>query len=296
MNKNKHFMWGKYAISEIERVLVVNSQYNTTLHAHNFIELVYFEQGVGTHTINGQTYEVQPGDLFVLDANTQHEYTVAKLNKALQVKNVIFYADFLDKKSRPGHFLCDYYFSIFHKNYFTNNNHFIHISGDYNKDYLSLFRLIENELHMKNSNYLDVIKYSLKTIFLKAYRDEQQKSFKSSLNLYNVSVLNSTITYIKEHCNQSLTIKQLANNFNFSPNYFNLIFKTYTGTTLKSYIQKIRIEKACALLQTTDDSLETISNAVGYTQYKSFFYVFKTITGVSPNTYRKQAKKNPANT
>ena len=62
--------------------------------------------------------------------------------------------------------------------------------------------------------------------------------------------------------------------------------------TLKSYIQQVRIEKACVLLQTTDDSLESISNAVGYTQYKSFFYIFKAITGNSPNTYRKNAKKN----
>lgn len=63
-------------------------------------------------------------------------------------------------------------------------------------------------------------------------------------------------------------------------------FKKYLGDTPLHYLTLIRMQKACALLSTTDDNIELIAEAVGYSDAFSFSKVFKRITGVPPRDFR----------
>jgi transcriptional regulator GlxA family with amidase domain len=63
-------------------------------------------------------------------------------------------------------------------------------------------------------------------------------------------------------------------------------FKSATGETPSKYLQKIRIEASKDLLETTNLSLETILESVGYSDTSSFSILFKRLTHLTPKEYR----------
>ncbi len=59
-----------------------------------------------------------------------------------------------------------------------------------------------------------------------------------------------------------------------------------TGSTLISYVQNLRIERANYLLETGCLSFEEISSEVGYENPAFFRRLFKRCTGPTPGQYR----------
>jgi len=68
-------------------------------------------------------------------------------------------------------------------------------------------------------------------------------------------------------------------------------FKRIKGITPISYIQQIRINEARRLLNTTDQTVARIGESVGLTNSPYFVTLFKKITGLSPEAYRRQIKQ-----
>lgn len=65
-------------------------------------------------------------------------------------------------------------------------------------------------------------------------------------------------------------------------------FKKHLGDTPLHYLMLIRMQKACALLSSTEDNIESIAEAVGYSDAFSFSKVFKRVAGVSPRDFRRK--------
>ena len=70
-------------------------------------------------------------------------------------------------------------------------------------------------------------------------------------------------------------------------NYLNIIFKKETGFTLYQYICLVRMEHAKYLLETTQNSISDISNAVGYPNSNSFTRAFKRHANMTPQDFRQ---------
>lgn len=65
-------------------------------------------------------------------------------------------------------------------------------------------------------------------------------------------------------------------------------FKKATGDSPLEYVQRLRIEVARKLLETTTESVEEITIRAGYEDISSFRKLFKRHTGLSPSAYRKR--------
>jgi transcriptional regulator GlxA family with amidase domain len=65
-------------------------------------------------------------------------------------------------------------------------------------------------------------------------------------------------------------------------------FKNATGMTPIRYMQKIKIEAAKHLLETTDRDILDIMLSSGYQDLKSFRELFKNLTGLTPKAYREK--------
>lgn len=65
-------------------------------------------------------------------------------------------------------------------------------------------------------------------------------------------------------------------------------FKAATGDTPRNYLQLLRIEAARELLETTKDSVDLITQRVGYEDVSSFTRLFKRLTGLPPSEYRSR--------
>jgi len=93
--------------------------------------------------------------------------------------------------------------------------------------------------------------------------------------------------YIGLHFDQELTLERLAQLSAFSPFHFHRIFKSIAGETLYDYIQRIRIEKACAMLCASDERrIIDIALSCGFSTPSSFSKAFRQHCGQTPSEYR----------
>lgn len=100
----------------------------------------------------------------------------------------------------------------------------------------------------------------------------------------------SKVTQIKEwvrlNINKELTVHDIAEHFEINQNYLAAMFKTITGSTVKAYLNGLKIDQAKYLLLTTNASVQEISEKSYFNDYKYFFRIFKKKTGLTPAKYR----------
>ena len=98
--------------------------------------------------------------------------------------------------------------------------------------------------------------------------------------------------YIREHCERELTLTEVAEALQMSPNYLSYLFKQETSINFSTYITRGRVNRAKQLLATRPDlRVYEIAQAVGYQNVKYFNRVFKQEVGLKPSEFREQYAK-----
>lgn len=101
--------------------------------------------------------------------------------------------------------------------------------------------------------------------------------------------LNAVQEYINVNLHTDITVKDLADLQSLNVDYFSRLFKDTFGTRPNEYIQRKRVERAQLLLIATDNTLQEISDKVGFSNLSYFSRVFKKLTGITPLQYRKES-------
>ena len=82
-------------------------------------------------------------------------------------------------------------------------------------------------------------------------------------------------------------ISRYAELCGISESYFHMLFKKWSGLSPVDYRNRLRISHAKSILQNSSMSVGEVSAAVGFDDRFYFSRVFKALTGVSPQKYRK---------
>lgn len=93
--------------------------------------------------------------------------------------------------------------------------------------------------------------------------------------------------YIQEHyCDSDMGLSKVGGEFRMSESYLSTLFKEQSGGNFADYVEMLRIEKACELLQNSTNTVNDVAEAVGYNSVQSFRRAFKRVKGVSPKELR----------
>ncbi|MCL2600105.1 MAG: AraC family transcriptional regulator [Treponema sp.] len=103
----------------------------------------------------------------------------------------------------------------------------------------------------------------------------------------HASALRKAERFIWENYTRKVSLKEIADVSNLSAPYFSTIFKDEMGENLSDYLNRLRVEKATAMLRETDLRISEISAACGFEDQSWFSKIFKNHTGISPCKYRK---------
>lgn len=69
------------------------------------------------------------------------------------------------------------------------------------------------------------------------------------------------------------------------------IFKKIYGQSVAHFTLQARMDRAKELLVTTNNTIQMIAEAVGYTEGNNFQQTFKRVIGVTPGEWRKKSLK-----
>ena len=85
-----------------------------------------------------------------------------------------------------------------------------------------------------------------------------------------------------------LKIRDIAKSCHLTERTFLRHFHRATGINPRHYIQRLRIQKACELLENTAETFARIANEVGYEDISACRKIFVRIMGLKPQEFRKR--------
>ena len=97
------------------------------------------------------------------------------------------------------------------------------------------------------------------------------------------------LAYIEKNYKEDLKLEDLASEFSFNYHYLSAYFSQQMQEGFSDYLNRVRINKACKLLQESSLPISQISSEVGYGEHSYFCRVFKKITGETPSVWRRNA-------
>lgn len=110
--------------------------------------------------------------------------------------------------------------------------------------------------------------------------------FVSQKNKKRHEKMEDILCFIKaNYANSGMGLGMVSEHCKLSEGYLSAMFKEEMNVNFTDYLEKIRIEKACELLQ-AGELVATIAENVGYNSVQSFRRAFKRVKGVSPSEYR----------
>jgi two-component system response regulator YesN len=104
----------------------------------------------------------------------------------------------------------------------------------------------------------------------------------------NLKVVDKIKHYVLQNIDRDFSRQNLADYVQLSPDHVVKLFKKETGTLISDYILKERMNKASSLLVRSNIPISEISLLVGYSNFSYFSKVFKSVTRLNPQEYRKQ--------
>lgn len=94
--------------------------------------------------------------------------------------------------------------------------------------------------------------------------------------------------YMLGHLSVPFSLSALASVAGMSRASVCRFYKKHTGDTLNEAFNRMRMEKACQLLSSTDMTVKEIAYACGYESPSFFSHIFHRLMGMTPLSYRRR--------
>lgn len=255
---------------------------NEEAHRHNYYELLFFDQGNGSHMIDFETHRLQSTSLHFVSPGQVHT-----LNREKGVKGYVvnFTKEFF--LLHGGHISVLNDFPAFNKIVFP-------ILKTKQSDFNELISLVKqmNQVLQKDSviresvlvAYINLILIKCKALLVET-ADYKKNNEPTQQLMQRFNAL------LEENYTEWRKITDYAERLNLSPNHLSAAIKKITGKTAGELIHQRLILEAKRLLLHSDSSAKEISYLLNFSDPPYFTRFFKTNTGYSPENFRNEIRK-----
>ncbi|MGN1158643.1 MAG: response regulator [Lachnospiraceae bacterium] len=139
-----------------------------------------------------------------------------------------------------------------------------------------------------NSQIINAIRHKHYLYEITAFFLEQfDKVLKASCLYTKQTTIDNVIYFIENNYQDNIRLETIATAFGYNTSYLGQLFNEKMGCCFNTYLDKIRIEKACELLADPALKVYDVAELVGYRSVDYFHLKFKKQMHVSPLEYRR---------
>ncbi|WP_152393270.1 helix-turn-helix transcriptional regulator [Paenibacillus guangzhouensis] len=255
------------------------ASYRQTPHVHTSLEIGLCLSGQGFFYFGTKRYPVRAGDIFLVNNMERH---IAQSDPDDPSHYLFINFDAAMLLAEEPELLLPFSYSSTH---FCN-----HITADspLARQLAHWIHAIAEELHQKAPGYLALAKSALIQLcghLLRHNRglltdDERQSMVQSIRHSQSLAAL------VEQRHREPIHLAELADELGLSVSRVSRAFLETTGYRFNEYVSLLRIQSAKHDLISTDKAITQIAFECGFQSLPTFYRVFKTIVGTSPNVYR----------
>ena len=237
-------------------------------HRHSFYGIEMITDGSCTQYINGYQYECRPGFISLLSPFDYHQFQIA--DREASTYCLSFSEDVLTQE------VLDV----------LNNTEMpcVRILEEHQLvGFLKDFQFLEQEITQAAPMYVSVVNGIVNKLVSLLLRNAADP-FPHTEN--RKSDIRYSISYIRNHFREPLSLEEIANHFNVTQNHFCKYFKKITGITFKEYLLQLRLDYAMKQLLLTQTSVTEICFESGFNSPSYFSKTFKARFGKAPSAFR----------
>ena len=254
-------------------------KYQMVSHWHLDLELIFILEGNFTLHLENTSYSLSQGDLAFIPDGLIHGGTANKC----RYECIVFSPELL----RHRDFLDDVFFrKVLH--------HHLSLIPILKKEELAKYEGFSQTLALLFSK---VRKSPLNPLAitgcLKLLLSEYEQNKLFTTNLFSVKngmkrteQIKQVLDYIETNYDKPITLEALSEIAILSPKYFCAFFKELTGRTPFDYINLVKIEKACLLLEENEQNILEIALSCGYSDATYFSRTFRKYKNMTPKEYK----------
>ncbi len=239
-----------------------------TLHWHENIEICYMLRGTADFTVGNETYRFTPGDIVTVPSRELHLFEDHGDNLVniclIPVRDLTFWIH--DLPFLPT---------------FISHEQIEQIDGV--KDQLeSIFAVMKSE---KGSNKPFSTQIMLtQTLHLWCLLARNFKTNSYAVTKHR-NLIQPILDQITQDCSKPYSLKLLASQLNYTPEYLSSIFHECVGMGFKEYLDNRRINLAKNMLLSHEFSIYEIAQQCGFENIRTFNNRFKKLVNMTPSEY-----------
>ncbi|MBU3182055.1 helix-turn-helix domain-containing protein [Clostridium psychrophilum] len=261
--------------------------YSVSDHWHNEIEVVYIEEGDLMFNIDMQHVKLTHGQCVFINSEQLHSIYAID-NKPSIHHSIVFDINILNSS------IYNYYQNKYINPIIKKSLSFpLYLDTNYvlgNKTLNEILEIID-VYHRKSSGCELSIKGCLLKIVANLFEEDKFIKNDSAFLIpkdYKVRIIKKVLGFIDNNYTQKIYISELAAEANMNTQYFCRFFKSVTGKTAVTYINKYRIERAAKMLKTEDTKEMQVCFDVGFSNFSYFIKKFKEYNNCTPCQYKKK--------
>lgn len=240
-------------------------------HYHNCYELEIIISGEAMQNIDGADYPLKKGSVTFISPNQTHSITIA--HNPLEIISIKITPAAISDELKAAIDTVD--FPVLG---FLNNKEL--------ELFLNMYNTFTNEKIVTSKLGSEAVVHQLNSFLCLAVDSFGKSPFPKQGGAENVML--KTVGYIKDNILNPITLQSVASEFGYTPNYFSLKFKEFTGKGFSRFVQDERLLLAYREILTTDDPICEISARCSFGSFPYFSRVFKAKYGKSPNAFREK--------
>ncbi|MBX8935516.1 AraC family transcriptional regulator [Enterococcus hulanensis] len=259
-------------------------------HTHEFVEFNYMLSGSCTQYVNEKKVVLNEGEIILLDKDIVQRIDPLGQNDLLiniLLKDESITTDIIINMVKSTGLVNEFLMNASNKS--GAHDAFIHFHCGKNDEVQEIIHNLILEYFQKKRYFMRAANLLLSLLLIELTRMIEEESL-DNYQKKDEEIIN-ILKYIDVHF-RHLSLKDLADEFGYNPNYMGNKLKKETGRTFQDLINSAKYQTALELMKETDKSIEEIAYEVGFYSLPSLYKLFARFTEKTPKQVKTQIIKN----